>query len=380
MKKLFSVCTVCVMTVFLLCGCRSSEAVITGRLVGLASSSVRLERVTGNASSVVDSVSLDSEGRYRIVVSDAPSSPSFYNLVYNGERVPLLLSAGDRLTVNSVGSVLRNYTVSGNEESQLLHEFVQIYVGGSDRMNEILETYTSGSQTAETQKTMMTDYSAEYRSAKRAQLEFIIRNKHNIAAIYALHQRFTGEHNLFSDEGDIVYYRTVAEAVAERYPDSPYLPALNNEIARMDARRALASKIYEADFPEIELQDMYGAVQRLTSLKGKVILLSFWSAGTAEANVLNSELKDIYEKYADDGFQIYQVCVNTPKSVWIESVQAQRLPWLSVYGSAETVSSVLSVYNVQRLPSDYLIDADGNIVGKDLYGSALDLQLSKLIR
>lgn len=57
-------------------------------------------------------------------------TPSLYNVIYDGERIPLLLAGGDRLTLGSVGSVIRNYTVEGSSESELLRQFYQAFVTG----------------------------------------------------------------------------------------------------------------------------------------------------------------------------------------------------------------------------------------------------------
>lgn len=361
-------------------GCNSSTVGISGRLLGLNSKSVYLEQVSGGGGKIIDSVKLDADGGYRFKVEGVSSTPSLYNIIYNGERVPLLLSGGERLTVNSVGSLLRNYTVSGSEESELLREFNRAYIEGLEQMNAILDQFSGNSVTDEENRELMQEYMNAYRAAKRAQLKFIIENKDRIAAVYALYQRFPGEANLFSNDGDIIYYRTVADAVEARYPESSFLPTLRTEIANMDARRSLMLQISETNYPDISLPDMYGNEIKLSSFDGKVILLSFWSAGLANANVQNAELKEIYAKYADQGFEIYQVCVDTPKAAWINAVQEQRLSWTSVCDLRNVRNSVVGLYNVRSLPADFLIDRDGNIVGKDIYGPELETALAKLFK
>lgn len=372
------IATAALVTGVLLCGCNTSKVKISGRLLGLNGRSVYLERVSGGFEKIVDSVALDDDGGYRFTIENAAATPSLYNIYYNGERIPLLVSGGERITVNSVGSLLRNYTVTGSEESELLREFNRIYVDGMERMNAILDRFPADDDEAG-REAVMKEYMAEYRAVKREQLRFIIEHKDRIAAVYALYQRFPGEKNLFSPDGDIIYYRTVADAVEERYPESTFLPMLRSEITRMDARMTMMSQISEADYPDIALPDMYGKEVRLSSLAGKVILLSFWSAGAGSSNVLNAELKDIYEKYAERGFEIYQVGVDMPRALWINTVQEQQLPWVSVCDLRGGRAASLSLYNVQALPADFLIDRDGNIVGKNLYGEELDRTLSQLL-
>ena len=362
-----------------MCGCRSNSVKISGRLLGLGSQVVYLEKVTGGEMKLIDSVTLSSNGDYGFEIENVGKTPMLYNVVYNGERIPLLLKGGERVTVNTVGSPLRNYTVQGSKESELLHEFNSFYVEGLGNMAVILEKYSGGNFSEEDKKTLMQEYTHEYRMIKREQLRFIIENKNKIAAIYALYQRLPNEKFLFSNRDDIIYFRTVADAIEESYPESPFLPTLRTDIARMEARKSLVSQIREVGYPDFELPDMYGTNVRLSSLAGKVVLLSFWSAQLGNMNNINADLKDVYERFADRGFEIYQVGIESSKALWINAVQEQQLPWISVGDMRGERSPVLGMYNIKSLPANFLIDRDGNIVAKNIYGKDLELQLDKLV-
>ena len=294
----------------------------------------------------------------------------------------LIVAGGDRLTVSSVGSVVRNYTVEGSEESDLLRLFYQAFVTGAQSLDEIAAQFARQHLTDEERKALVKEYTAEYYRIRREQLRFIIENKSSLAAVYALYQRLPGDSYLFNGDSDVVYYRTVAEAVGERYPDSPYLAPLLAEIARMDARISLTSQISEASYPDLELQDIYGRKIRLSSLAGKVVLLDFWSAELGNSNVYNAELKETYRKYADapTSFEVYQVAIDTSKPLWITAVQEQQLPWISVSDLRGRASTALTLYNVQKLPANFLIDRQGAIVARDIYGKSLEEKLDELTR
>ncbi len=373
---------VSVAVALLLCGCRSSKVKISGRMVGNGSGQVYLERVTALEQTVVDSAALDNEGAYRFVLREAPRTPALYNLCFNGERIPLLLAAGDRLTVGAVGNIVRNYTVEGSEESELLRQFYQAFVAGARRLDAIAGRFARPELSESERQEIGREYTAEYYRIRREQLRFIVENKSSLAAVYALYQRLPGDTHLFDGASDVVYYRTVAEALRERYPQSPYLTALLGDIARMDAAADLQSRITEASFPDLELPDIYGHKVRLSSLAGKVILLDFWSAELGNSNALNAELKEIYAEYsgAATPLEVYQVAVDTSKPLWISTVQEQRLPWISVSDLRGYASPALGLYNVQKLPANFLIDRNGNIVARNLYGKSLEAKLAELTR
>lgn len=152
----------------------------------------------------------------------------------------------------------------------------------------------------------------------------------------------------------------MADALEERYPQSPYLASLHAEISRLDALQNLSATVSEAGFPDLEIADMYGKKVRLSSLEGNVVLIDFWSPSLGNSNALNADLKQLYEKYHDSGFEVYQVAVETSKPMWINTVQEQSLPWISVCDLRGEASPALTIYNVRKLPANYLIDRKGD--------------------
>lgn len=375
MKRLFFAAAVLLMA---LSSCQSSKVKIAGRFVGSDADMVYLEQNTTLEQTIIDSVKLAEDGSFTLRINEATATPTLYNVIYNNERIPLLVQRGDKINVQSAGSVLRNCEVEGSTESELLHKFNKEYINGVARLNEIIAKYTDGLSEEQT-SAISKEYTELYRGIKRSQLRFIIENKDRIAAIYALYQRIPNDANLFNGDSDVIYYRTVAEAIEQSYPESPYLPILRTQIARMDAQLNLLSNIKETSFPEIKMSDMFGNEKSLSALEGNVILLHFWSAAIGNGNAINADLKEIYAKYHDKGFEIYQVGIDTSKATWINAVQEQKLPWISVSDLQGQDSSSLKLYNVSKLPANYLIDRNGTIVAKDLTGEKLETEIKKHI-
>ena len=359
------------------CSCSNNDVRVGGKFFGLTAKSVYLEQMTASGQTIIDSVELAKDGSYRFVIKDAPKTPSIYNIIYNNERIPLLLTAGESVTVGSMGSVLANYTVSGSEESELLREFNREYITGMQELNAKVAAYAEAGERLKTEIAQL--YTAKLREIKRNQISFIIKNKSSIAAVYALYQRLPDEKYLVNSESDLIYFRTVADAVSKRYPTSPFVVTLRNDVARMEAQTSLLNTIEERDYPDIVADDMYGKQVKLSELEGNVILVDFWAAELGNSNALNADLKNIYEKYEADGFRVYQVSFDTSKATWIKAVQEQKLPWVSVCDFRGQASPIMGVYNVRSLPSNYLIDRNGRIVAKNVYSDALEEQLKKIL-
>lgn len=131
--------------------------------------------------------------------------------------------------------------------------------------------------------------------------------------------------------------------------------------------------------PEISLPDPYGDTITLSSLKGNVILLSFWASWNEASVELNQDLKRLYNKYHSRGLEVYQVSFDMQLKAWMEAIQFDELPWYNVSELSYPESTVAAFYNVTEIPAFFLIDRSGEIVGKNIQELELDRKISELM-
>ena len=355
----------------------SENTTIRGRFVGANVDSVFLEQVSDNFARPerVGAVALSDNGGFSFSLAiDPDASPRFYKLTFPNNRRPvtLVVAPGDDINLESAGDVFLNYEVEGSEESALIKEFNRDYFTAVDRVARIAEGIDSG----EGMHRRAYDAACE---AMQAQLRFVGTHRDRLAAFYAI-RHTAAERYIPQLEGmgiTVAHRRAVAEGLAERYPDSPYIAILEQEIANDATIIDLSRNVAEISYPDIELKDIYNREHRLSSLDGKVVLLYFWSAVDSVSNNVNAELKSLYERYHDKGFEVYQISADSDISVWIEAVRQQKLPWISVYGG--TSPDVFSTYNVQGVPTAFLIDRNGDISVPSLKMDALEERVKELI-
>lgn len=382
MKKIF----VLTLSLAALCGCNKTNVTIEGEFAACPNEVVVLERVAANGAILADTVATNNLGAFKIKTSLPDGEATFYNLRCAERAVPLIVNKGEKVVVNSVPGLIDGYTISGSEESALVREVKNIMGFGVAKLDSMTTLYNQ-TKNKNTQQLINKEYAKEYYNIKRQQIGFIVKNAGSLAAIYALNQRIPGDQVLFGSNNDIVYFRLVAEEVAKNYPTSPYLAGLQATIDHYDQQMELTNKINEAlaaepaNFPEIEMTDMYGKKHSLTAAQeGKVLLLDFWSVSDATSVFRNAEFKELYEKYHDKGFEIYQVSVNTSKPSWVETVQNQKLPWISVCDFKGGNSTAVQLYGVASVPQNFLFDREGNIVALNAYGDDLKKELAKLMK
>lgn len=137
--------------------------------------------------------------------------------------------------------------------------------------------------------------------------------------------------------------------------------------------------------PEIELPDMNGKVLKLSSLQGNLVLLNFWSTWCVACNVIKSpEYVRLYETYKNNtfdtakGFTIYSVAFDDNKDKWLNRIAEANLNWSShVIDSEAFYSLYWYIFNIKSIPTSFLIDEKGKIIGINMTYEQLDRELAK---
>ena len=127
-----------------------------------------------------------------------------------------------------------------------------------------------------------------------------------------------------------------------------------------------------------DLKDINGKIIALSSLRGKVVLLTFWSAKSNECVAENLQLKEFYKIYNKRGFEIYQINLDAKESDWRAAVKFDELPWISTREDDPQNPKYAVLFNIKTLPANYLYDRDGVIVASNLHGRSLQIKLNQL--
>ena len=371
------------------CG-QKNKAHISGTFSGISKDTIYLEMLTTKGRTVVDSTVTNQQGNYRFTVSPPVAAPTFYNIVYKQSSIPVIVSPGEKVKVNSLCDLGRNYTVEGSDDSKLLKEFNTMYSNGVRSLDSLANLYSETRPTPDNdarRTALLREYTQRYVKIKREHIAFIVKNASSMAAVYALYQRLPNDEALFNANDDRVYYRMVADSLADKYPASPHVIALLRDVKTQDDAAALAQQVSRQqaetaglNHPEITLQDMFGKDHKLSELKNKSILLTFWSVTDPKGPAMNNEMKELYKEFSGKGFDIYQVSLDSDKASWILAVQAQKLPWTNVIDPNGFTGLPAMSYNVAATPVNFLIDRRGNITGRNLQGAALRTRVAELTR
>ncbi len=124
-------------------------------------------------------------------------------------------------------------------------------------------------------------------------------------------------------------------------------------------------------FTDFEMKTVNGAPLKLSENLGRITLLEFWASWCGPCRTQNPELVNIYEKYNRKGFEIFAVSLDFSKGDWVKAIEQDRLKWNHVSDLKGRNSTAGIIYGVNAIPDNYLINEDGEIIGKYVWGEKL---------
>lgn len=375
------------MLAVLFAACENKPAfLVEGKIDNAADSVLYLEENTLEGIQLLDSVKLKTAGDFRFTVKAPDGCPAFYMLRLGSQRICFAVDSTETITVKtSLPAFSQDYTVEGNVSSQRIKEISlmqQVLQQKIVALEENDDMYPG--DIADSIESMLTTYKEQMKQ------NFIFSDPASASAYYAVCQSLTdlsGTFMLFNplnDRDDVKAYAAVATAWDCYYPDAPRTIQLcnaairgldNTEQHRPRKPQADAPQVTETGIIDVELPDINSNLRKLTDLKGKVVLLDFTVFAAKESPQRTRLLRTLYEKYSQQGLEIYQVSVDDDIHFWKTSVE--HLPWISVH---ETDGHAVNSYGVGTLPTFFLIDRNNEIVLRsDFMEGTLESNIQKLL-
>lgn len=334
---------------------------------------------------VLDSVRLNASGEFDFR-HEKPEAPDFYRLRIEDKVLNFAVDSTETQTFKaSYADFSTGYQVDGSENSKKIKELALRQIHLQNRVNGLVKDARGGKISNALFEDSLESIIEDYKDSLR--LNYIYAAPNKIYAYYALFQEVNGLllFDPYNNREDVKCFAAVATSMNNAYPHADRAKNLYNMVIKgmKNTRpvRQVASgdpvEVNESGIIDIELKDIKGDVRKLTELTGKVVLLDFTAYQTPVSVPHNFMIRELYDKYASQGFEVYQVSFDPDEHFWRTS--ADNLPWVCVYDPNGVYSVNAGIYNVQKLPTYYLIDRKCEISANGEEIKDLDAAIRKLL-
>ncbi|MBR4848910.1 MAG: AhpC/TSA family protein [Bacteroidaceae bacterium] len=386
-KTLFCIVSAILLLTFSSCNNKPANPSfsVTGKIDNGAGKTLYLSNIGIKGNILLDSIVIGKDGSYTFC-QPQPASYDFFFIAINGERpIVFAIDSTETVTINSdANNFYDAYTVEGNDESLQIKEMNELQAALEKQVNEMLKSTSPAIV-----KTRNEIYSLIGEFKDNISKQYIIPAPNRASAYYALSLSLNGE-PLFqpkNNRNDSKCFAAVATSLKLRFPNTKrtqHLCKLAEEaMIATRPKKTRNIEVKEGDITttglfDVKLPGIDGDSISLSSLAGKVVLLDFTIYEDAKISSRNINLRKIYNKYHDKGFEIYQISYDAREHFWQQS--ASNLPWTCVRDGEGAYSSYIKLYNVQRLPTFYLINRENEITLRDVQIENLEKEIEQLLK
>lgn len=255
------------------------------------------------------------------------------------------------------GDAKTRFDISGSKFYQQYHEVDVLLENANKELRDYEASLNQRIKNGETQQTIMAEYEQKAPALQKAKDDKIFN-------FVKQHPDYESCATIFEQFDDVSKMEKLLGLLSENVKNGRmkafYQPMIDMAKKRAEAEEK-AKKVQAAgvEAPDFTLKDIKGNDFRLSSLRGKIVVLDFWGSWCGWCIKGMPKMKEYYEKYKGK-FEILGVDCNDTEAKWKAAVEKHQLPWIHVYNPKD--SKVLSDYAVQGFPTKIVIDANGKII------------------
>ena len=384
MNNIFKVAAV-ILAAMTAASCSNNKFNVEGQIANASDSVLYFENVGLEGIQVLDSVKLGGDGNFAFS-GDPTEAPEFYRLRIADQIINVSIDSTETVQIKAeYPGMAANYTVSGSDNCEKIRELTMKQMDLQAKAIAIQQNTALGVKViGDSIQSLINIYKDDVMK------NYIYKEPNKAYAYFALFQTI-GQWLIFNprtEKDDIRAFAAVATSWDTYYPHAERGQNLHNiAIEGMKNQRIVAaqnqdlevdaSKVSEAGVLDVALTDNKGQMRHLTDLKGQVVLLDFHIFAMDESPARILMLRELYNKYHAQGFEVYQVSLDPDEHFWKQ--QTAALPWVSVRDADGVNSQRLMLYNVLSIPDFFLIDRGNNIVTRAANIKDLEAEIKKLL-
>ena len=337
---------------------------ISGKIEGGENADVYLHIVESKGVKGLDTIKAGPNGEYKFEYTS--DLPEFYRVGTNEQNsFYLVLEPGESAEVNAKNqNLFKTYEIiEAPEECHRMKEMNGI-TGMMDSINMIMQASQMNKDQRMFQNALV-EFDNISIKMNREIKAYINRKPASLSSLAALQ-------NLNFDQEFDYYLKVITALDGIANGNDIY----DNMAAQILSMRKVA---VGSEAPEITMSQPNGEVISLSDFRGQYVLIDFWASWCGPCRRENPNVKKVYDKYHEKGFEILGVSLDKAMQPWLNAIGQDGLEWRHVSDLKFWSSPVVAEYQVTGIPHTVLVDPKGIIVAKNLRGEALDLKLAQLL-
>ena len=344
----------------------SGDYKISGNIENMEKGSVALQNTHDGEWTTIDSAQLES-GKFSF--SGQMDHPQMMRLHF-GEQVGAVNFFAEHSDIHITGhrDSLQASQIEGSQVHDQYEQFQTQLDDYSRQMQEAADKYRQASQNGDEQA--VEKYRNEYQDVadqRQAFIEHYVEDHPQSVLAPYLTQRhllsFIGYEKL-----DSLYNSFAPEVRSTKYGQA--IKARRETLGRTQVGKP---------YIDFTLPDTSGTAVSLSDYVGEgYVLLDFWAAWCGPCRKENPNLVKAYEKYHDQGFEIFGVSFDRTRDAWVQAIHNDNITWPQVSDLEYWDNKAGEKYGIRSIPSNLLINAEGRIVEKNLRGEELDKKLKEI--